>query len=93
LSNTSSEKPSYARIQFFIQLTPAPTYIAVIGRVRKEVTVDPALAAWHLPRQGMIGKPLTRTIPRWVGTTLFGKREDGSGSDILNELRSIDLIR
>lgn len=81
-----------ARIQFFLQLTPCPTYVAIIGRLKDEVKVDSVLTQWTLPKQGMIGRPLPNPIPRWVGTILFGKREDGKGKDILDELRSLGLI-
>lgn len=92
LWNNDGNWIAVARVQFFLQLTPCPTYFAFIGRLGDRLNTDADPTKWMLPRQGMIGRPLSESIPRWVGTVLFGKREDGAGSDILDELRALGLI-
>lgn len=91
VNSTFEPRLACARVQFFVQLVPSPTYVVVVGRLPRHARVDPAMQQWQLPRKGMIGTPLPAPLPRWVGTTLFGRREHGDGVDILAELEGIGL--
>jgi hypothetical protein len=92
LCDHGGSRYAVARVQFFLQLTPCPTYVAVIGRLDDEIKVDASLSNWTLPKQGMIGRPLPDPVPRWIGTVVIGRREDGAGKDIHDELKSIGLV-
>jgi hypothetical protein len=83
---------AYARIQLFLQLTPSPTYLVVVGRLPNHAKVDPQMQEWQLPRAGMLGKPLSLPLPRWVGTTQFGEPRPGHPSQISGELEAIGLV-
>ena len=80
-----------ARIQLFVQLTPCPTYFVCVGRVLDDVGERLETDGWKLPDQGAIGRPLEKSIPKWIGTPIFGDEEQGKKSDIYQELRSIGL--
>jgi len=80
-----------ARVQLLLQITPSPSYLVVIGRLPSHAKVDPQMQAWQLPRAGMYGTPLSLPLPRWVGTTQFGKRPNRT-SQITEELDALGLV-
>jgi hypothetical protein len=80
-----------ARIHLFLQQHPTPTYVVAIGRIADDCIAKVGVSQWHLPPQGMIGLPLPGPLPGWVGTTIFGRRQDGAGKDIVHDLEVLGL--
>jgi hypothetical protein len=91
VDTNADPRVAYARIQLFVQLTPSPTYLVVVGRLPSYARVDPEMQEWRLPRAGMHGKPLPLPLPRWVGTTLLGRPRPGHPSRIVQELEALGL--
>jgi hypothetical protein len=91
VDTNADPRVAYARVQLFLQVTPSPTYLVVVGRLPGHAKVDPQMQHWQLPRAGMYGNPLRFPLPRWVGTTLVGRPDPDRPSRIVQELESIGL--
>jgi len=81
-----------ARVHFLHQLTPSPTYFAILGTTAPGFDALPPSETWLLPRQGQVGAPLKPPLPRWVGTTLYSNLTAKESSPVLEELRGTGLI-